>query len=552
MRLRRAAWQVLAVRLVAAAGGRLDLGPSPAAYWSSNPNLPGETVTVAGSFTGAESLRLCASPAAEACQTPPGVDIWSHSAKFVLPAAAPRPLWARVTPPDGGAALSLPVNAPDVWWAAGLSGGDGVPLAAPQASSGGVLRVFGRALAWGGGSCVHAQGRAASSGTTLRLTASGGGPAHALPASAATCFEASFALAGVAAGDYSAAVRTEWGDSAPWPLTISSPTPAPGSTADIAVDADHQGNVSAALLHASTLPAARVLLGPRTYQINTTLIVGSNTQLIGHGKDQTTLRFRLGQDAAAERCGASYPSIDLFVNGGDAWSDVGNINNSTLADCCVACAANARCNAYSMIMPNKICQLKACQLGSEAKCVAQNSSSSAHESAFLAPFRPLPGFQPVKPDDQFPDGTAAIYANGYGWSLRNFTLEIASAPACVQKSCGAGVHSNGGSDFVIAGLSIALNQKNATSALILNNTRRFTVVNTTMEQNSMCFWGCQPDDNPDCIASGATCGNGVPNTTNCSMHSMDSDFKDSSLLQMHAASWGHIHHNTMRWKCSAL
>ena len=60
------------------------------------------------------------------------------------------------------------------------------------------------------------------------------------------------------------------------------------------------------------------------------------------------------------------------------------------------------------------------------------------------------------------------------------------------------------------------------------------------------------DDNPDCIASGATCGNGVPNTTNCSMHSMDSDFKDSSLLQMHAASWGHIHHNTMRWKCSAL
>eukprot|EP01046_Picozoa_sp_COSAG06_P091505 COSAG06_NODE_37793_length_431_cov_0.662651_1_plen_48_part_01 len=48
--------------------------------------------------------------------------------------------------------------------------------------------MFGRALAWGGGSCVHAQGRVASSGTTLRLTTSDGLPAHALPASAATCF----------------------------------------------------------------------------------------------------------------------------------------------------------------------------------------------------------------------------------------------------------------------------------------------------------------------------------------------------------------------------
>lgn len=529
----------------------------PAAYWSSNPNLPGDTVTVSGTFTGRESLHLCSAPgelrdgpAVASCRVVVGADIWNSSVKFVLPQASPQPVWLRVGSEKDGT-IALPINAPDVWWWVAIRN-DGVPLKPPQAPEGSRLRVLGRGLAWNDRGCVSAQERAASSTTMLHLSARGGETVYVLPADVTTCFEASFVLSNVPQGEYSCWIATPWGESAPWSLVIG-PTREPSTPVDIAVDDDFDGNVSAALQHAATLIGARVMLGPRLYHINTTLIVGNHTQMSGYGKDKTILRFALGgSDATTRTCGSHvYRSIDLHATGSDAWSDVGNINNMSMAECCTACTLNPHCNAYSMILPNQVCQLKACQLNSESSCVAQNTTSSAHNSGFLFPFRPLPGFQPVKPDEQYPDGTAAIYANGKGWILSDFALEIASAPACVQKSCGAGIHSQGGSDFVISNLSVALNQKNATSALILNNTQRFTVVNTTMMQNNMCFWGCQPEDNAICIEFGATCGNGITNSTNCSMHSSNSDFKDSALLQMHAASWGHIYRNTLLWKCSA-
>eukprot|EP01045_Picozoa_sp_COSAG04_P045445 COSAG04_NODE_15934_length_515_cov_0.995192_1_plen_121_part_01 len=100
-------------------------GPSSSVYWSSNPNLPGDTVTVSGSFTGQEALHLCPSatggllgPAAEGweagCQAVTGADIWNHSVKFVLPPAPPQPAWLHVSPKGGpGSTLVVPINAPD-------------------------------------------------------------------------------------------------------------------------------------------------------------------------------------------------------------------------------------------------------------------------------------------------------------------------------------------------------------------------------------------------------------------------------------------------------
>jgi hypothetical protein len=152
-----------------------------AAYWTSNPNYAGETVTVAGSFDGSERLELCPSVEDTSCQATQG-DIWNYSIKVVLPhthATPPRPVWLRVTS-ENGAVLSLPLNAPDVWWFASLSPvGGPVDISSSEASPGSTLRVFGRALAWDGNTCVSAQKRAACTTTQVLLTPADGAGDHA-------------------------------------------------------------------------------------------------------------------------------------------------------------------------------------------------------------------------------------------------------------------------------------------------------------------------------------------------------------------------------------
>jgi len=504
-------------------------GHAPAVYWGSNPNLGGETVTMAGSFDGTESLQLChmsQHPEGRDCQAVAHPDIWNHSVKFVLPRTLPQqPVWLRVTPARGaGVQLSVPINEPDVWWAASLDGA-GIPVGASVAAVATVLRVFGRSLAWDGDTCVSAHDRAAAATTKLLLSPVGGGPAISLPTDSATCFEASFVLGDVVAGQYAATLATPWGKSHPWGLTVIEP-PTPPPAIDISVDGDYNGDVAAALQHAATRPAARVLLGARRYDLSHPLAVGNGTQLIGHGKGLTTLRFSLGGDGGIEKCGSKvYNNTDLYAQGSSIWEDIGYIAHVTsLSVCCAACAKRSSCTAYALMAREQTCQLKDCSLDTEASCAAHTTANSDRTAAFLAPYRKGTSTPSV--------ALAAITANGIGWSLSNFTLEIASAPPKTK-----GVHSVGGHNFTITGLDVQLGQKNATSALHLDGTQHFSVSYTTLSQNNLCFWGCTLNKDTNISA--------------CSMHDGGTDFQDSATLQIHAAAWGHIHHNTIRWKCSA-
>jgi hypothetical protein len=531
---------LLACVLVAQQVPRLSDSPAPAVYWSSNPNLGGETVTIAGSFDGTESLQLCHTaaagaeeeeqgenrlvqqPEARGCQAVAQADIWNHSAKFVLPRSLPQqPTWLRLAAGGGSAAaLSVPLNAPDVWWATS-------PVGASVAVVAATLRVFGRSLAWDGDKCVSAQDRGATATTKLLLSPAGGGAAISLLTDSATCFEASFELGSVVAGRYDVALATPWGKSRPWGLTVrEEPTPTPAK--DISVDRDFNGDVAAALQHAATLHMARVLLGARSYELSNPLVVGNGTQLIGHGEGVTTLRFSLGGDGGGgiEKCGSKiYNNTDLYAQGSSVWKDIEYISNVTsLLECCSACAKRLSCTAYALMVREQKCQLKACSLNTEASCAAHTTTNSDRAAAFLTPYR--------KGSNTPSSPLAAITANGIGWGLSNFTLEIASALPRTK-----GVHSVGGHSFSITGLNVQLSQQNATSALHLDGTHHFSVSHTTLSQNNLCFWGCTL--------------NKTTNASDCSMHDGSTDFQNSATLQIHAAAWGHLHHNTIRWKCSA-
>ena len=522
---------------------------SPTAYWTSSPNMPGETVTVSGAFAGTFALALCDSPApaseagAGKCRTVDGpTEIWNHSVKFTLPASqTPGPTWLHVTQTGGSGAeaLAVPINAPDVWWAAVLDA-SGIPntAALPAVSSGSALRTFGRSLAWDAeGKCVSAQARAASTSTSLVLAPAAAtdsaASATAMPSKMvisslnATCFEAAFALGGVSPGHYTAKIDTVWGSSASFPLEVASTPPAPPVVTEISVDGDFSGDVVKALAHAAHVSGtARVHLSAKTYDLKTALTIGNHTQLVGSGAATTILRFAL--DTApdgGEACGSRlYENMDLYVPGSDnPWSDIAYINNvHALSQCCDACKQNPSCNAYALMKSEGRCQLKRCSLSNEASCVAMNSTNTDRTASFLQPFRsPAPRFS-----------GAAIVANGKHWALRNFTVLITAAPPKTD-----GIQSTGGTDFAIDGLSVQLSQANATSALKLDGTRRFSVSHTILAQNELCFWGCTL--------------NRTDNTSDCTMTDSNTDFTDSSTLQMHAATWGRLHHNTIDWKCSA-
>jgi hypothetical protein len=101
-------------------------------YWTSSPNLSGETVTVAGAgFSSATTVRLCADPACRVLQRSaraPWTSSWPHSVKFGLPTGGiVPPLWAQLcegpcaaATAAGPPAYTVAINQPDVSWTAGI------------------------------------------------------------------------------------------------------------------------------------------------------------------------------------------------------------------------------------------------------------------------------------------------------------------------------------------------------------------------------------------------------------------------------------------------
>jgi hypothetical protein len=156
--------------------------------------------------------------------------------------------------------------------------------------------------------------------------------------------------------------------------------------------------------------------------------------------------------------------------------------------------------------------LKACDLDSAAACAAAGTPDADRLAGFVVPFRTPAAAA----------GAAILTAaNASGWGLADFTLEVAAAPPNTK-----GVLARG-NDFTVRRLAVQLRQTNATSAIKVDFARRFEIADTLMVQHELCFWGPKGG-----------------------MHDANTPFPDSSTLQIHNASFGHVHGCTLLWKCS--
>ena len=228
--------------------------PRPTVFWNSKGQLPNTTVLALGDGLAGVSVTVCQDATHTTACAPAAVLQSSRaSVHFVLPVVsaplaqagaaagvgAASALWFRAC---GGGVRTQPqlqpgpeavdaqcsgwraVNSVDVWWAQG----DQSRGAAAAASAGGWLKVYGRAVGLAGsGYCAPgnttAAGPAASGVTIATLThhdsllqTGGKGQKLQIAASAASCYDATFAIPAAAApGAYSLSIAR----GAPW-LTL--------------------------------------------------------------------------------------------------------------------------------------------------------------------------------------------------------------------------------------------------------------------------------------------------------------------------------------------
>ena len=552
---------------------------TPAVYWTSSPNLPTDTVTLAGSFDGNETVELC-SPTG--CVAAAHADVWRHSIKVTLPAQLPCPAWLAITPPShthdaaqldaatqstlapAATAVRSPINAPDVWFTMLLQ--EGLPvLATDPVHNGAVLRAFGRSLGWSvsNGKCLDARHQVATSTTTsLVLVPAGRAPqganthatnGHRSSAGTTTlhglnvsCFESAFVLTGVPQGNYAATIVTPWGSSASWHIWIAGTTSGGGGGGGggfrapalgrptINVDSAFAGDIAFALAHAATLPSGAVVqLSGHVYNLTAALAIPDNTLLVGVGARAgtsagagtphrrkpaaatTVLQFDLARaPVQQEGCSVPIPKLDLWKAGSTHLHDLAYIKGiSTIGACCAQCAVNPSCNGYTLMLAEHQCILKTCDLPDAGSCIAGLGAEDIDRvSGFLAPFRSVSGA-----------AKAAITTapNATGWGLEAVTLVIVSALPATY-----GVLAQG-SDFAMRSVAIHLHQTNVSSAVKVDRARRFEITDSLMVQHNLCFWGPKGG-----------------------MHDANTPFPDSSTLQMHNASTGFVHDNTLLWKCS--
>ena len=312
---------------------------APVVYWRASPVTVNDSTLFAGSFGTSPSVFVCGTPSGNCTEwnPVPVLDAWEQGIKFSMPVCPATGCRFQICSEPGNCIAVADPNSPDIWFAMAhpplpgttfspLPTGGSVLVNAPGAAARSVLRVFGRSLAFTPGSfgapqCVPATQRQDASATVLTLSASG----PSIPASNATCFEATFdletALGAAGGGPFpDAVVATPFG-TFPVPLVIAPARPSSALTT-IDVDADAGGNVSAALaqvcnvcnalpyhceaLSFSLLQAAailgdkRVVLGAHAYALSTPLVVPNRTMLAGAAADASALVFTLAGTAAPD------------------------------------------------------------------------------------------------------------------------------------------------------------------------------------------------------------------------------------------------------------
>ncbi len=255
----------------------------PSVYWVSKPVLPGETLLVAGAGLSGAIATFCVDPACQ--QTVPNganASAWDRSVQATLPVECSSGCYLRIV--GSGGATSVQVNAPDVAWS-------------PAAEQGGLLRVFGRSLAWDTGTCVNSA-RPPKAVPTTKLKILGSGQDAAVPAASATCYEASFRLPQeIGPGLHAFAVLTSWGISENFTVLITTARAFPTTIID--VENDHSGNLTDAVQAARKLSGTRpihIQLGSKNYSLTASIAMPNNTAVVGSVTGSSVLDFALPLD----------------------------------------------------------------------------------------------------------------------------------------------------------------------------------------------------------------------------------------------------------------
>ena len=265
---------------------------TPSVYWVSKPVLPGETLLVAGAGLGGATATFCIDPA---CHQPvqnfsAAPSAWDQSVQATVPATRDHHFICSPTCflrilGSGGGTVNVQVNAPDVAWS-------------PMAEVGGLLRVFGRSLAWHADRCVDSARTPTAVPTTKLRFCDSVGHTTAVPSASANCYEASFRLPqAIPPGMHNFTVETSWGASETFAVLITDKIAAPTS---IDVEKEHGGNLTAAVQAAgklSSIRPIRVQLGGKLYFLTETIELPNNTALVGNVAGGSVLEFALALDS---------------------------------------------------------------------------------------------------------------------------------------------------------------------------------------------------------------------------------------------------------------
>ncbi len=252
---------------------------APQIVWASGPIRPDETLVLMGEcFTSNSVVEM-----GLLTDTPePEVKEWTalqpvqasgRSLKVVVPKAWPLNVWAcRVR--EGTAVSNVEaLNEPDVWW----WNGDGGESAMP----GGWLRVFGKALNFGGASRAELRG---ASGAAITLSPK-----------TATCYALAFDLPReLAPGAYALKVHNGLGGAGAWSdagtVTVRQPLAWKGDVFNVKDFGPKPGEaLVAALKQAETNGGGIVYLPRGRYPVKDTLKIPTNTVLRGEAMELVSL-----------------------------------------------------------------------------------------------------------------------------------------------------------------------------------------------------------------------------------------------------------------------
>jgi hypothetical protein len=172
---------------------------APVVFWHSEGQGPNTTVMAMGGGLAGVGVQLRDAVSGQALPAPQVLDSWDASVKFALP---PAPTWR--TPATSSIAYQFracagpqacsgwrSINSPDITWASG----DMSANASTVATVGGWLKVYGRSLGFTtNGDCAPATVQAPGPASGTAATLISGSTSIKLTPSAASCYDASFAL----------------------------------------------------------------------------------------------------------------------------------------------------------------------------------------------------------------------------------------------------------------------------------------------------------------------------------------------------------------------